>query len=32
MQVGSDLMLEREGHDRTSIDFSDGQVIFYCAL
>lgn len=32
LMVGSDLMLEREGHDRTSIDFSDGQKALIAAV
>lgn len=32
LAVGSDLMLEREGMDRTSIDFSDGQKALIAAV
>ena len=32
LQIGSDLSLEREGHDRTSIDFSDGQKALITAV
>ena len=32
LMIGSDLMLEREGHDRTSIDFSDGQKALIAAV
>jgi beta-D-xylosidase 4 len=32
LMVGSDLMLEQEGHDRTSIDFSDGQKALIAAV
>jgi beta-D-xylosidase 4 len=32
LAVGSDLSLEAEGHDRTSIDFSDGQKALIAAV
>ena len=32
LAIGSDLLLEREGHDRTSIDFSDGQKALIAAV
>lgn len=32
LAVGSDLMLEREGHDRLIIDFSDGQKALISAV
>ncbi len=32
LAVGSDLLLEREGHDRTVINFSDGQLALIAAV
>ena len=32
LMIGSDLMLEQEGHDRTSIAFSDGQLALVAAV
>jgi len=32
LAIGSDLMLEREGHDRLTIDFSDGQKALISAV
>ena len=32
LMIGSDLMLEQEGHDRTSIAFSDGQLALIAAV
>ena len=32
LTIGSDLMLEQEGHDRTSIDFSAGQKTLITAV
>jgi beta-D-xylosidase 4 len=32
LTIGSDLSLEQEGHDRTSIDFSDGQKALIAAV
>jgi beta-D-xylosidase 4 len=32
LAIGSDLLLEREGHDRTVIGFSDGQLALIAAV
>ena len=32
LAIGSDLALEREGHDRLSIDFSDAQKVLITAV